>query len=119
MVTELSVEDVARIVRLVADASDPTVELLLPGRKRMLLEGIAELVSADMWMWNMSILNPELVGDVVATNVVDDGWQGDQEKSQVADLLSQPKFNQRFGGGSWTLFSANDFLRPGQDLAPC
>jgi hypothetical protein len=40
----LAIADIEQIVNLVARAGDPTVEMSLSERKRMLLEGVAEMV---------------------------------------------------------------------------
>jgi hypothetical protein len=71
---------VERIVSLVAGACDPAAQLSLPERKVKLLAGVAELISADLFMWNTAVANPERAGDVMATCLIDGGWKDAAER---------------------------------------
>ncbi len=88
---QLELTDVERLIRLVATAGDPTVDLPIPERKRILVSGVAQMVDADLWMWNTCVANPEKAGDVMATCILDDGWLEDGEKSRVLQLLLDPR----------------------------
>jgi len=84
----LEISDIERIVRLVADAGDPTVEISLAERKRHLLEGVARLVNADAWIWSTAVPNPDVPGDITTTCVVDGGWNDGQEQGRVYQALT-------------------------------
>jgi DNA-binding CsgD family transcriptional regulator len=94
----LDLADVERIVRMISTSSDPTVKIALHDRKRLLLEGTAELIDADMWMWSMAVLNPEVDRDVMSTGVVDGGWRDENERVAAIRVLTDPKFNEQILG---------------------
>jgi DNA-binding CsgD family transcriptional regulator len=89
----LALDDIEKMIHLVATSTDPTVEIPLHERKRILLEGTAELIGADMWIWSMPMLNPQIDRDVMSTGVVDGGWRDDAERVAVYRVLTDPKFN--------------------------
>lgn len=86
----LAMTDVEHIVHLVSQAADPTVEIPIPQRKRMLLEGVAKFVAADIWLWTTTIFNSSIPGDTMATNFIDGGWTSEQELSRFYEALSDP-----------------------------
>ena len=53
----LAISDVEQIVRLVSEAADPTADMLIPERKRILVEGIVRLIAADTWVWSTAVLD--------------------------------------------------------------
>ncbi len=87
----LALTDVERVVRLVSEAADPTVEMPVPERKRTLLEGVAKLVSADMWIWSSVAMNPESPGDVMGVSNIDGGWKDDRQRASFYAFLIDPK----------------------------
>jgi DNA-binding CsgD family transcriptional regulator len=87
----LSLTDVEQIVHLVSEAADPTVEIPLPERKRLLLEGVAQLVDADCWLWSSSVFNPNLRSDDVATALIDGGWTSGQQRAKFLEALYDPR----------------------------
>lgn len=91
---QLSTSDVEVLVRLLAHACDPTINKSVAWRKRTLLEGLAELVDADIWLWNTAAIRPGVLEDVVATSVIDGGWRDDRERDHVLEVLSDPEFNR-------------------------
>jgi len=90
----LELDDVQRMIKLVADASDPTISVPLPARKRALMQGTADLVDADVWIWSTAVLNPELERDVMSFGFVDGGWRSEEQRVAVFRELSNPKFNE-------------------------
>src|SRR5262245_32873021 len=85
----LPVADVEQIVNLVARAGDPTtIELSLPERKRMLLEGVAEIVDADTWIWSNVTLSRTVETDVMTTSLIDGGYRDERERAAFYELLS-------------------------------
>ncbi len=90
----LDFSDVERMIRLVTDASDPTVAMPLADRKRTLMQGTAELVGADAWIWSTATLNPTVDRDVMSFGFVDGGWQDEQQRVAVLRELSNPRINE-------------------------
>jgi DNA-binding CsgD family transcriptional regulator len=88
----LSFTDVEQIVHLVSCAADPTVEIAVPERKRLLLEGVAKLVSADIWYWSTTFFNASLPGDNMVTSLVHGGWKSEQEPAKFLGALMNPEF---------------------------
>lgn len=95
MSDHLEIGDLEQIVRLLDQATDPTKKLLVPDRRRLLIEGLVRLVDADMWIWSMTCLNHDLPGDVMTTCAMDGGFESPQQKARVYEILSSPDFNTR------------------------
>jgi DNA-binding CsgD family transcriptional regulator len=87
----LAVEDAEQIVHLVSQAGDPTVDTAVPDRKRMLVEGVAKLVGADIWLWTTAVHSSSAPGDHMATNFIDGGWVSDQEPARLYAVLTDPR----------------------------
>lgn len=84
-------EDVEAIVRLLSKVGDPQAELSLADRKRTLLEGVAELVGADVWIWSMTVKNPGLDGDMATQGLIDGGWRSEEERVGLFRILTEPE----------------------------
>jgi DNA-binding CsgD family transcriptional regulator len=93
----LAIADVEQIVNLVARAGDPTLEMSLPERKRMLLEGVAELVDADTWMWSNVTLSPTTHGDMMTTWLIDGGYRNERERAAFYAMLSNASASEAIG----------------------
>ena len=91
----LELADVEQIVRLLDRATDPSKQLLIPDRRRLLIEGLVRLVDADMWIWSMTAMNHERPGDVMTTCAMDGGWHSAAEQHRAYEILSSPDFNTR------------------------
>src|SRR5262245_17947723 len=87
----LELKDVEEIVSLVSHAADPTVDLPVADRMRMLLENLAKLVEADFWLWASSVFNPDVPGDAAAVTLIDGGWTFGQQRAQFYEALYDPK----------------------------
>ncbi len=92
---KLFLADVERIVQLVSSASDPTVELSLPERKRLLLDGTKELIDADVYIWSSAVMDPDRPGEVGPTCVIDGGWASSEQKQLAFEALTDPVFGSR------------------------
>jgi DNA-binding CsgD family transcriptional regulator len=90
LMQQLPLGDVEQIVNLVAKASDPTLGQAIPERKRVLLEGIAEVIDADIWLWSTAVPNQKLAGDAMTTCLIDGGWANDAEQVLVYQTLTNP-----------------------------
>jgi DNA-binding CsgD family transcriptional regulator len=115
----LPIQDVESIARLLAEAGDPTVEISVPNRKRMLVEGVAKLVDADVWVWIVSAVNPTIRGSAMPVNLMDDGWKSDEERSAFYLMLMDPGVGYSLQEASTDVARTEQyrsFLRP--DLVP-
>src|SRR5262245_22043381 len=90
----LAISDVEQVVNLVARAGDPTIELSLPERKRMLLEGVAEMVDADTWIWSNVTLSRATDSDVMTTSLVDGGYRDERERAAFYEVLSNAEASE-------------------------
>ena len=86
----LSLTDVEQVVHLVSCAGDPTVEMPVPERKRILLEGVAELISADIWFWSTTVFDPNNPGNVMGVSSIDGGWVDDHQRASFYAVLTDP-----------------------------
>jgi DNA-binding CsgD family transcriptional regulator len=87
----LTLTDVEQIVHLVSEAGDPTVDVAVPERKRMLLEGVARLIGADIWLWSTAVFNPDVPGDAASLCMTDGGWIDGQERGRLLRALNDPQ----------------------------
>ena len=87
----LAIEDVEALVRLLAAATQPDSNQSVADRKRQLMEGLADLVGADVWIWTTSVSNPSVAGDAMTVNLLDGGWRGDAERVALYRFLTEPK----------------------------
>ena len=78
---KLKLADVEQIVRLLSEAADPTVEIALPERKRILLEGVARMIDSDIWLWSTFAVNPEVRGDAMTMCMIEGGWKNEDERA--------------------------------------
>ncbi len=86
-------EDVQEIIRLIADAADPTLEIPVIGRKRRLLEKLSQMIGADVFIWSTAVLNPHDSMDAMTTCLVDGGWASDEQKVNAYRALTDPRIN--------------------------
>jgi len=91
----LSLEDVEIVVRLVAEAGDPTTELSMPDRKRLLMEGVARVIDADVWLWSTAVANPNSPGDVMTCCMIDGGWQNERQQALMYEAMTNPEMNAK------------------------
>jgi DNA-binding CsgD family transcriptional regulator len=112
----LDTADVARLLRLLAEAGDPSSDISIPERKRMLMAGLADVIEADVWLWITGVANPsEQPGDTMATNIIDGGWRSSAEKHSVLSLLTDPKTAEQIQGGLVSLFLKGRVVTVGRD----
>lgn len=97
----LPIQDVERIARLLAEVGDPTVDISVPDRKRMLVEGIADLVDADMWIWAIGRFGLAERGDVAPIALMDGGWRNEAERTNYYRLLTDPSSGKKLAAKSW------------------
>lgn len=95
MTCSLALSDVEQIIRLIDQTTDPTKNLLLPDRRRLLIEGLVRLVDADAWIWSITAMNHDKPGDVMTTCAMDGGWKSPEEQARAYEILSSPDFNTR------------------------
>jgi DNA-binding CsgD family transcriptional regulator len=86
----LGLTDVEAIVRILATAGDPQVERSLVDRKRLLLEGLAGLIQADVWIWSTAVQNLKVPGDVMTVSLLDGGWKDETQRVGLYRFLTEP-----------------------------
>jgi DNA-binding CsgD family transcriptional regulator len=87
----LPLSDVEQMIHLLACAGDPTADASVNERKQVLLNGVAELINADFWMWSTFRCNPRVPGDAMTVGLIDGGWNDDQERVRFYEVLTNPK----------------------------
>ncbi len=90
MLDHLQLSDVEQMIRLLAEASDPTIDTPLIERKRLLVLGLAKLIAADVWIWSTTRFNPAVPGDLATISLVHGGWRDDAEQVAFARLVTEP-----------------------------
>lgn len=103
----LEFHDIERIVKLLNESTDPQSGLSLPDRRRVLIEGLARLVDADVYIWSSTVINHAIPGDFMTTCVIG-GWQTDAEQGAVYAILADPEF------GSQGMRKAYDYMIEGR-----
>jgi DNA-binding CsgD family transcriptional regulator len=100
-IDKLDVEDVARLLRLLADVGDPLIDLPTLERKRLLISGLAEIIGADIWIWGTGVLSPspDLPKDAMATCWLDSGWKDEEERVRFLGMLTNPAETELLQGG--------------------
>lgn len=106
----LELSDVEQIVRLVAEAGDPTIELTLPERKRLLLEGVAKLIDAQVWLWSTTVPNLNIDGDFMTTCMIEGGWCDEAERAHVYQVLTSPELHKNFGSAVLKIIRKNEYV---------
>ena len=87
----LDVTDVESMIRILAVAADPTVEMPAPDRKRAIMEQVAVLLGADVWIWLTAKMNSRIAGDAMAISMVDGGWADERERAEVFRVIIHPE----------------------------
>lgn len=95
MSQSLEFHDIERILTLLNESTDPSSNLTMADRRRLLIAGVAKLVDADVYIWSCTCLNHETPGDYMTTCVVDGGWLSEVEQGAVYEVLIDPDFNKR------------------------
>lgn len=93
---QLDLNDVERIVRLLADATNPATDATLAHCRRRLAEGLALLVGADAWLWSCTAtINEPQKKDAMSVCVIDGGWESPEEQAGVYAFLTSADVNER------------------------
>ncbi|MCE9606581.1 MAG: helix-turn-helix transcriptional regulator [Planctomycetia bacterium] len=95
MTQTLDFTDIERIVKLLNESTDPLLGLSVPDRRRVLIEGLARLVDADVYIWSSTAINHDLPGDFMTTCVIDGGWKSEAEQFAVYTVISSPEFGRQ------------------------
>jgi len=100
----LSLEDVEQIVHVVTSVTDPSMDMPLADRKRMLLKGVKTMIDADVVIWSSAFLERKSLdeesvsGDLFTTCLIDEGWVDDLQQAWAFKVLSDPEFNEKMHG---------------------
>jgi DNA-binding CsgD family transcriptional regulator len=74
MLDHLQLADVEQMIRLLAEAGDPTIDTPLMVRKRLLFAGLAQLIDADVWDWSIRRLNSTVPGNSETISLMHGDW---------------------------------------------
>lgn len=105
--SDLRAADVAAMVKLIADAADPTLNMPLADRRRKLLETVSALVAADAWVLLSGDGDTASGGDGAPVSILDGGWRSDDELARLLRLLGQPELPPIVGA-----FSSEEVAEP-------
>ena len=89
--SDLCAADVAAMIKLIADAANPTINMPLADRRRKLLEAISSLVAADAWVLLSGDGDTASGGDGAPVSILDGGWRSDDERTGLLRLLGHPE----------------------------
>lgn len=105
-----TVHDVETVVRLVAEAGDPTITLPVPDRKAMLIQGVAALVEADVWAWYSSVIDPADPSNVMATSLLDGGFSSPQDRASFLQMLVNTDLAREVNAAAVTWLEQDRFV---------
>ena len=91
MLKQLASADVAEVLTLVSQASDPTVMASISERKYALVHGVSKLIEADFWCWSVGVFD-EHSTDAMTNSWMDGGLKDDAEKLRFMNLLTTGEF---------------------------
>lgn len=95
MSQSLEFHDIEQIVKLLNESTDPLLNLSLPDRRRLLIDRLAKLVDADVYIWSATAINHAVPGDFMTTCIIDGGWQSEAEQGAVYAILADPDFGRQ------------------------
>jgi len=95
MTQALEFQDIERIVKLLNESTDPSLTISMADRRRMLIDGLAKMVEADVYIWSATAINHEIPGDFMTTCVIDGGWKSEAETAAVYAILADPEFGKQ------------------------
>jgi DNA-binding CsgD family transcriptional regulator len=98
MTQTLEFHDIERILKLLNETTDPLLSASVPERRRLLIEGLAKLVEADVYIWSSTAINHDVPGDFMTTCVIDGGWASETEQGPVYAILADPEFGRKAMG---------------------
>jgi DNA-binding CsgD family transcriptional regulator len=90
----IALADAEAMIGLLATVGNPTVEVPLDQRKRELLEGLARMIDADVWLWIVARINPQMPGDAMALALIDGGWQCEAQRADAFRYMSDPNLSR-------------------------
>lgn len=91
MLKQLAAADVAEVLMLVSQASDPTVTASISERKHALVDGVSQMIGADFWCWSVGVFD-EHSTDAMTNSWMDGGLKDDAEKLRFMNLLTMGEF---------------------------
>ncbi|XZE19443.1 response regulator transcription factor [Pirellulaceae bacterium SH449] len=80
-----------QLLALLASATDPSVQMNLVDRKKVIATGIAESIQADVWIWTTGRINERVPGDAMITACVDDGFTDETERAEFYRIIIHPE----------------------------
>jgi DNA-binding CsgD family transcriptional regulator len=89
-VDAISLSDVEGLIGAVIGASDPTAESTCLNRKKCLLQALAKLIEAQVWIWNLGAISPYVHGDATPVHFVDGGWSSPEQRAAAIARMLDP-----------------------------
>lgn len=80
----------SEIIKALSDAADPFIEQSILERRKRLVSGLAFALDADIWMWSVGEMNPQLCGDAMVTSFVDGGFADETERAEFFRVMIHP-----------------------------
>lgn len=87
--TTLTNADVEAMLRLVADACDPTRPLTIPERRERLVGNVVNLVEADVWIWAIGQTRSDCPHDGPGFTFLDGGWRSESERMEFVRICME------------------------------
>lgn len=103
----LAVADVRAIVRLLGDTLAHSGDEI--ARKRFLLEGLARLAGADVWVWVVHKVD-EATGEIAYLSLIDGGWDNDRQRGIATAAAWAPEvkpFHDRIVAPNYTVLRSD------------
>ncbi len=82
--------EMASLFQAVACATDPSIDIKIAERRRMLVEAIAKLIHSDVWLWFSGVYDPENRGDSMVTQYVCGGFSNEKEQADFFRVIVHP-----------------------------
>ena len=83
----LPVDDVREIVRLLGEVA--VLETDVPGKRRVLLTGLAKLIQADIWLW-IHFADNAKDGIPMGFSFVEGGWASEAQRMKFIEATTTP-----------------------------
>lgn len=91
----ISDDDIRAVVRLLGQVAGMTQPL--PERRRALMEGLAKLIDAEVWMWIHS--GGWDVNRPIGLALIDGGWRDDAERNRIHGINTRDDVNMQLALG--------------------
>ncbi|MGC4004753.1 MAG: helix-turn-helix transcriptional regulator [Pirellulales bacterium] len=102
--------DVERMIKLLADAADPTVDLTVAQRKTRLVVGLMELVGAESWIWLTGRVDPDVVAGSAPSLILDGGWDDAGDRTTMLGFIADPAVGSFLAEPAWAAVKGSELV---------